>query len=372
MFENYEIPKELIPSDPRFGSGPSLIPTAFIDALRETGDQLLGTSHRKPAVKNLVKDVQDGLRKYFNVPDDYTIVLGNGGATFLFDSIGLGIVEKKSVHFTCGEFSSKWFKSHNKIPWVEAENIAVDFGAGITPENKADADMICCTLNETSTGVIIDSLPVVDENTILAVDATSGGGQVPCDISKTDIFFFGPQKVFASEGGLFIAIMSPKARNRALKIAEDKGRYVPDIMSWKLAIENSDKNQTYNTPSITTFFYLNEQLKLMNKAGYDGVQAEGKRRADLIYGWAESKPYLSPFIQDEKYRSTAVATIDVDDKIDVASLLKKLDSEKAVYNIDAYRKLGRNQFRIAMFYNISYEDLEKLTKLLSHAIESVL
>lgn len=372
MFENYQIPKELIPSDPRFGSGPSLIPTAFLDALRETGNQLLGTSHRKPAVKNLVKEVQDGLRKYFNIPADYSVVLGNGGATFLFDSIALGMVEKKSAHFTCGEFSNKWFKAHDKVPWIEAENFEVDFGQGITPIDKSDADMICCTLNETSTGVIVDSFPVVDDKTILAVDATSGGGQVPCDVSKVDLFFFGPQKVFASEGGLFIAIMSPKARERALRLAEDKSRYIPDIMSWKSAIENSDKNQTYNTPSITTFFFLNEQVKLMNKVGYKGVQEEGQRRADLLYGWAEAKDYLSPFISEARFRSNAVATIDVDELVDVEALLKKLESEKAVYNIDAYRKLGRNQFRIAMFYNISYSDLEKLTKLLSHAIESEL
>lgn len=372
MFENYTIPKELIPSDPRFGSGPSLIPVEFIDRLRETGDQYLGTSHRKPAVKNVVKEVQDGLRTYFNLPEDYSVVLGNGGATFLFDSIALGMVEKKSAHYTCGEFSSKWYKSHAKVPWIEAENISVDFGAGINPENRPDADMICCTLNETSTGVIVDTFPEVDENTILAVDATSGGGQVACDLSKVDLFFFGPQKVFASEGGLWIAIMSPKARARALKIADDSSRYVPDIMNWKTAIENSDKNQTYNTPSLTTFFFLNEQVKLMNKAGYQGVIDEGKRRADLIYGWAEEKPYLSPYIKDARFRSTAVATIDVDDKVDTAALIKKLEQAKAVYNIDAYRKLGRNQFRIALFYNIKFEDLEKLTKLLSDAIESEL
>lgn len=372
MFENYQIPKELIPSDPRFGSGPSLIPAEVMKALADTGMTLLGTSHRKPAVKNLVKEVQEGMRKYFQLPDDYSIVLGNGGATFLFDSIGLGLVEKKSVHFTCGEFSSKWYKAHNRVPWIEAENVEVDFGQGIQVEDRSDADMVCCTLNETSTGVIVTDFPAVDDKTILAVDATSGGGQVPCDLSKVDLFFFGPQKVFASEGGLWIAIMSPKARERALKIADDKSRYVPDIMNWKVAIENSDKNQTYNTPSISTFFFLNETLKRMNAMGYEGVQKESTRKAELVYGWAEEKAYLSPYIKEAKYRSNAVATIDVDDKVDVSALLKKLDSESAVFNIDAYRKLGRNQFRIAMFFNISYEDLEKLTKLLSHAIESEL
>ena len=370
MFENFEIPNDLIPSDPRFGCGPSLIPVEFVKALAETGTELLGTSHRKPAVKNLVKEIQEGLAKYFNIPEGYEVVLGNGGATFLFDSIGLGLVEKKSVHFTCGEFSTKWFKAHNKIPWIEAEQVSVEFGQGITPEVRAGADMICCTLNETSTGVIVDQFPDVGEDTLLAVDATSGGGQVACDLSKVDVFFFGPQKVFASEGGLWIAIMSPKALARAEKLAGDKTRYIPDIMSWTTAIDNSKKNQTYNTPAIATLFFLNEQVKLMNKTGYEGIIGEGVKRAELLYGWAESKDYLKPYIEEKKYRSTAVACIDVDDKYDVATLAKKLADTGKVYNIESYRKLGRNQFRIAMFYNVKYEDLEKLTKIISAAIEA--
>lgn len=369
---NYDIPKELIPSDPRFGCGPSLVPTEFVDELAKTGSQLLGTSHRKPAVKNLVKDIQEGLRKYFKLPEDYSVVLGNGGATLLFDSIGLGVVEKKSAHFTCGEFSSKWYKSHALIPWIEAENISVDFGEGINPKNIEDADMICCTLNETSTGVVLNQLCDVDSETILAIDATSGGGQVPCDLSKVDLFFFSPQKVFASEGGLFVAIMSPKTRKRALKIAEDKSRYVPEIMSWKLAIENSDKNQTYNTPSISTLFFLKKQVELMNQAGYEAIQKEGARRSELLYGWAESKDYLSAYVREEGFRSNVVATIDVDEKVDVGALLKHLHEREMVYGIESYRKLGRNQFRIGMFYNIKFEDLERLTKLLSFCIEQEL
>jgi len=363
-------PQELIPSDPRFGSGPSLIPVNYVEKLAETKCELLGTSHRKPAVKNLVKEVQDGLRKYFNVPDDFSVVVGNGGATFLFDSIGLGLVRKKSIHYTCGEFSQKWFKAHAHIPWLEAEEVAVPYGQGIAPKDAADADMVCCTLNETSTGVIVDHFPEVDGDTLLAVDATSGGGQVPCDISKVDLFFFGPQKVFASEGGLYIAIMSPKALKRASEIAEDKGRYVPHIMNWQTAITNSDKNQTYNTPSITTFFYLNEQIKHMNKAGYKKVQEETRKNADFIYQWATEKDYLKPFIEQVNFRSNAVATIDVDDKYDTAEIIKRFEKEGWVYGIDAYRKLGRNQFRIALFYNISFEDLTKLTGLISYAIEN--
>lgn len=372
MFENYQSPKELRPSDPRFGVGPSLIPLEFVDSLRATGVHYLGTSHRKSVVKNVVKEIQDGLRTYFKIPSDYSVVLGNGGATFLFDMIALGLVQKKATHFICGEFSEKWFKSTKKVPWLEAHSVQVPFGEGIVPADDSSADLIACTLNETSTGVIVPSMPKVHAGALLAVDATSGGGQVACDISQTDVYFFSPQKVFASDGGLWVAILSPKARERALAIAKDKTRYIPDIMSWEQAITNSDQNQTYNTPALVTLWFLNEQVKKMNKAGYDGVIADGVKKAKLVYGWAEEKPYLSCYIKDAKFRSTAVATIDVDDKVNVEDLLKVLSKEKSVYNIDAYRKLGRNQFRIGLFYNISYSDLEKLTKLLSHAIESVI
>ena len=231
------------------------MPVSFLEKLLSTGPHLLGTSHRKPAVKKLGEEISNGLRQYFKLPDDYSVVYGNGGATLLFDMMCLGLVKKKSLHYTCGEFSTKWYKSHALIPWISAEENSIDYGKGqmIGGENS-DADMVCATLNETSTGVIIDNLPKVREDQLLAIDATSGGGQVPCDVSKTDLFFFSPQKVFASEGGLFVAIMSSKARNRALELAKDKSRYVPGIMNWENAISNSDKYQVYNTPSISTLF----------------------------------------------------------------------------------------------------------------------
>jgi len=372
MFDNFEIPQNLIPSDPRFGAGPSLVPVEFLESLTKTGTHFMGTSHRKPAVKNVVKELQDGLMKYFKVPSDYLVVLGNGGATLLFDMIALGIVEKKATHFTCGEFSEKWFKSSKLIPWIETEQVSVPFGKGINGKAVAGSDLIAVTLNETSTGVQLSSLPTVDANTILAVDATSGGGQCPCDISKTDIYFFSPQKVFASDGGLWVAIMSPKALARAKKIAADKSRYVPDIMNWSNAITNGEANQTYNTPALATIFIMNEQVKRMNQIGYAEVQALAQKKANLLYGWAESKPYLSCYIEEREFRSIAVATIDVDTKVNVDDIIKFLENKKIVYGIDGYRKLGRNQFRISMFHNISYSDLEKLTGLLSKMIESKL
>ena len=368
MFENFSCPKELIPSDPRFGSGPSLVPLEYVDSLRECGVHLIGTSHRKPAIKNLVKEVQDGIRSLLSVPEDYSVVLGNGGATHLFDMIGLGVVEKKAAHFTCGEFSQKWFKSSSKIPWIEAEEFAVSYGEGVDLKDVPGADVICCTLNETSTGVQMSEVDLKTD-ALVAVDATSGAGQIPCDISKVDIFFFSPQKVLASEGGLWVAIMSPRARERALKIAEDTSRYIPEVMSWKLAITNSDKNQTYNTPSISTIFFLNEQLKRMNKLGFNKVVEMSEKKATFLYSWAKEKSYLSPYVKEERYRSRTVATIDVDDKISTTDLIKRLEEERIVYGIDAYRKLGRNQFRIALFHNITFENLEKLTKIIEVAVE---
>lgn len=373
MFENFEVPSELKPSDPRFGSGPSLVPVEFVEALAKTGTQYLGTSHRKAAVKNVVKEMQEGIRRYFKIPDDYQVVVGNGGATFLFDSIALGLVKKKITHFTCGEFSQKWFKASKKVPWINAQEEAVPFGEGINGKNDADSDVIAVTLNETSTGVVLTELPAVDDQTLLAVDATSGGGQVPCDLSLTDIYFFSPQKVFASEGGFYVAIMSPKAIARAREIASDTERYVPEIMNWNLAIDNSAKNQTYNTPALSTIFFLNEQVKLMNAfGGYEKVINHAEEKAAHVYGWAEEKPYLSPYVKQKEFRSNAVATIDVDEKIDASALISKLEKEGVVYGIDAYRKLGRNQFRIALFHNIKLDDLKKLTALLSQAIESEL
>lgn len=371
MFENFQVPKELIPTDPRFGVGPSLVPVASVERLAQTGFKLLGNSHRKNAVKNLVKEVQEGLKTYFNLPAGYEVVLGNGGATFLWDMIGLGLVEKSSLHYVCGEFSDKWYRSHKLIPWIQSKEVKVEFGQGINPKEEAGYDLICCTLNETSTGVMLSDVPKMrDPNVLLAIDATSGAGQIKVDFNNVDVYYFSPQKVFASEGGLFIAIMSPKAIERALRIGQDKSRYIPEVMKWSLAIENSRANQTYNTPAVSTLFFMNEQIKLMNQIGEAKVVEEAKRKAKLIYDWAEAKPYLKPYIENSAFRSQAVATIDVDDKFVTEDLSKVLRAQNVAYDIDSYRKLGRNQFRISLFHNVTFENLEKLTKIISLAVES--
>lgn len=369
MFENFVVPKELLPSDPRFGVGPSLIPTEAVENLARTGHELLGTSHRKMAVRNVVKELQDGLRKYFNLPSDYEVVLGNGGATLFWDMLGFGVVEKASLHFICGEFSDKWYRSHHIMPWIEAKPVKVEFGKGINPHEEKGFDVVCCTLNETSTGVQLSNIPKLqDPNALMLVDATSGAGQIKTDFKNVDIYYFSPQKVFASDGGLYVAIMSPKAVARINKLVGE--RFIPESLKLTHAIENSRQNQTYNTPAIATIYLLNEQVKLMNTLGEDKVVELAKKKAKLMYDWADSKPYLKAYIEEKEFRSQAVVTIDIDEKFNVDELTKMLRSQKAAYDVDGYRKLGRNQLRIALFHNVSYENLEKLTKIISLAIES--
>jgi phosphoserine aminotransferase len=375
MFEQIGLPSHLKTSDSRFGAGPSLVPEIFLKELLETGKKLLGTSHRKPVVKNLVKEVQVGLKKYFQLDDQHEVVLGNGGATALFDMIGLGMVEKKSHHFVTGEFSSKWYEAHKAIPWISTALSKVDFGFGVTPFIDGDSDMVCCTLNETSTGVIVDQLPTSEDrkkypHVLVAVDATSAAGQVPCDVNQTDLFFFSPQKVFASEGGLWVAILSHKAIARTVQVKKMSQRYCPIFMSWELAIENAKGNQTYNTPALTTLFFLNQQIKLMNAVGIEKVIANGFEKLSWIEKWVAEKDYLKLFVSEKKYRSNVVVTIDIDDRVPVDELTKKLAQDGIAQDIDGYRKLGRNQLRIALFYNIALEDLKKLTQCISFLIES--
>jgi phosphoserine aminotransferase len=371
MFENLKIPQELIPTDPRFGVGPSLIPVEFVENLAKTGHELLGTSHRKDAVKHLVKEFQEGLRSYLKIPQDYEIVLGNGGATLFWDMIGLNLVEKSSLHFVNGEFSDKWFRAHKNIPWISAQEERVEFGKGINPVEREGFDFICCTLNETSTGVMLTNIPKMkNPNVLVGVDATSAAGQIKANFENIDVYYFSPQKVFASEGGLYVAIFSPKAIERVKKISQDSRRFIPESLKLTHAIEFSKQNQTYNTPAISTIFFMNEQMKRMNLLGEEKVIDLAKKKADLIYNWATEKPYLKPFIYEKEFRSQAVATIDLEESFKVDDLTKVLRAQKIAYDIDGYRKLGRNQFRISLFHNVSFENLEKLAKIISLAVES--
>lgn len=368
MFEKFNVSDNLKPSDPRFGVGPSKIPKVFVERLAEASDEYLGTSHRKQNVVKIYKELLDGLKTYFKLPKNYEIVIGNGGATFLFDMIGLGLVRNSSIHYTCGEFSSKWYKAHANIPWITTKNLNTEFGASTNPENHDDFDMICATLNETSTGVMLTDLPEVGDETLLALDATSGAGQMKVDFSKVDVYFFSAQKVFAGEGGFYIAILSPKAIKRAMEL-DKREEYIPEVMRWSYAIEKSRLGQTFNTPSLSTAFYLNEQVKMMNELGEEEVIRQAKEKADFIYKWVESKSYLNCFVKEKASRSHSVATINVDPKFSVSELTARLRELGIAYDIEGYRKLGLNQLRISLFHNIDFEDLKKLSKIISLAIE---
>lgn len=364
------LPPSLVPSDPRFGCGPSLIHLDDLLTLHAQGPHLLGTSHRKEPVKALCREIQENLRSYLNVPDGYAIVLGNGGATLLFDMIGLGLVKKRVVHHVCGEFSDKWFNASQRIPWIEAEKRLAENGMANPITGHDGADTVTVTLNETSTGVMNTQLPVVDEHCLLAVDATSGAGQIACDIARTDVFFFSPQKVFASEGGLFVALLSPKAQARVAEIAADPHRYMPVFADWRLALSNSASAQTYNTPAVVTLWLFAQQVKRMNALGFAQVQQQAQEKAQWVYQWAQSRDYLSCYVADEGARSTTVATIDVADSVSVTKLIAFLEQQQCVYGIDGYRALGRNQLRIALFHNIALDDLKKLTALIDYLITS--
>lgn len=369
MFKDLQIPKDLIPQDPRFGVGPSLIPTSYVESLAKVAVDYLGTSHRKPMVVSLVKELQAGLRDYFNLPSDYEIVIGNGGATLFWEILGLSLVEKGSSHFICGEFSEKAFKAHKNIPWINTTSETVPYGESLIAHHQEGYDLTFCVLNETSTGVMNSQLPARKEGHLLCVDATSGAGQIKASFNDIDVYYFSPQKVFASEGGAWIAIMSPQAVEQAFRVSSDKSRFVPIALNLKTAIEYSRLHQTYNTPSLSTLFYLNEQVKVMKQLGEDEVIRLAQEKADFIYSWAEEKDYLSCFVKDKSVRSTTVATIDVDEKYPMDELAKRLRELKVAYDIEAYRKLERNQLRIALFHNVSLADLKKLTQIISYAIE---
>jgi len=367
QFSKLDLPKDYIPSDARFTPGPSIIPEEFVQKLKEASGTYLGTSHRKKSVIDLTKELQQGLKSYFDLPDDHLVILGNGGATCVFDSLSLNVVDKNITHYTCGEFSSKWFKASDLIPDINAVNKSVEFGQGVVFGDDPEAEVICGTLNETSTGVQLASRPTLNKSQFLAIDATSGGGQIPWNVAETDYFFLSPQKVFASEGGLFVMCASPRGVEKILK--ENK-RYIPQFMNLKPYVENSRKNQVFTTPSLSSLFFLNEQIKLMNDKGRAQVEKEGEEKAQVLYSWAEKKDYLSCFVQEDKFRSRTVATINVDERLKVDPLLQYLDEKNLVHGINAYRKLGKNQFRIAFFPQVKKEDVEKLTHLLSFYLES--
>ncbi|WP_285034097.1 phosphoserine transaminase [Mycolicibacterium sp. lyk4-40-TYG-92] len=361
------IPADIKPADGRFGCGPSKVRPEQLTALAAAGD-LFGTSHRQAPVKNLVGRVREGVKQLFSTPDGYEVILGNGGSTAFWDAAAFGLIDKRSLHLTYGEFSSKFASCVAKNPFV-GDPIVVKADAGSAPavQSDPDVDVVAWAHNETSTGVAVPiQRPAGDA--LVAIDATSAAGGLPVNIADTDAYYFAPQKNFASDGGLWIAVMSPAALARVEQIAAT-GRWVPDFLSLPIAVENSLKDQTYNTPAIATLILLAEQLDWLN--GNGGLDWAVKRTADSsqrLYSWAESRPFTTPFVADPALRSQVVGTIDFNDDVDAAAVAKVLRAN-GIVDTEPYRKLGRNQLRVAMFPAIDPDDVSALTACVDWVVE---
>ncbi len=364
------IPANLKPADGRFGCGPSKVRPEQLSALSSTAAALFGTSHRQAPVKNLVGRVRDGVRQLFSLPDDYQVILGNGGATAFWDAAAFGLIENRSLHLTYGEFSSKFASAVAANPFV-GEPIVIKAEAGSAPAPKSDpaVDAIAWAHNETSTGVAVGvRRPEGSGDALVLIDATSGAGGLPVDVTECDAYYFAPQKNFASDGGLWLAILSPAALARIEAIAES-GRWVPDFLSLPIAVDNSLKNQTYNTPAIGTLVLMAEQIDWMLAQG--GLDWAVKRTADSssrLYSWAEAAAFTTPFVADPALRSQVVGTIDFDDEVDAAAVAAVLRAN-GIVDTEPYRKLGRNQLRVAMFPAIDPDDITALTRCVDWVVE---
>ena len=366
------IPEDLKPADGRFGCGPSKVRPEQLQSLVEVGASVFGTSHRQKPVKDLVARVRTGLRELFALPDGYEVILGNGGTTAFWDAAAFGLVRERALHLTYGEFSSKFASVTQQNPFL-GESIVVSADPGSAPEPVADpaADLIAWAHNETSTGVAVPvQRPAGSDNALIAVDATSGAGGLPVTITDADVYYFAPQKCFAADGGLWIALMSPAALDRIQQI-KDSGRWTPEFLSLPVAVDNSRKEQTYNTPAISTLLLLAEQIDWLN--GNGGLDWAVKRTLDSssrLYSWAQDSAYATPFVADPAHRSQVVGTIDFADSVDAAAVAKTLRAN-GIVDTEPYRKLGRNQLRIGMFPAIDPEDVSALLSCVDWVVERI-
>ena len=366
-----QIPAELKPADGRFGSGPSKVRSEAIQALATRGAEILGTSHRQAPVKNLVRRVREGVSELFGLPDGYQVVLGNGGSTAFWDVATFALIRNRSQHLSFGEFSSKFAKAAQAAPHLTGPTVVTaEPGTRPAPYALDDVDVYAWPHNETSTGVMADVERVAGaaDDALVVVDATSGAGGLPVDIEQTDAYYFAPQKNFASDGGLWIAILSPKALERVNRITAT-GRWIPAFLDLATAIDNSGKDQTYNTPSIATLFLMAEQTDWINARG--GLRWAVERTTDSssrLYTWAEKSDYATPYVADPDARSLVVGTVDLDESIDAAAVAKTLRAN-GIVDVEPYRKLGRNQVRVAMFPAVEPDDVEQLTRSVDYVVE---
>ena len=366
------IPSELKPIDGRFGCGPSKIRPEALAALTASGTSILGTSHRQKPVKNVVKRVREGLHSLFNLPDGYEVILGNGGSTAFWDIATLNLIENRSQHLVFGEFSSKFATAAKEAPFLgEPTVIKTEPGSHPLAVTEPGIDVYALTHNETSTGV---SMPIVrptgTDGALVLVDATSAAGGLLVDPKEFDTYYFAPQKSFASDGGLWIAIMSPAAIARVEKI-KASGRWIPAFFDLSIAIENSRLDQTYNTPAVATFMLLAEQIEWMNSnGGLSFAAGRSEKSSNILYTWAEKTSYTRPFVIDPAMRSKVVGTINFDDAIDATKIATALRAN-GIVDTEPYRKLGKNQLRIGMFPAVEPSDVEALTKCIEFVVSAL-
>ncbi len=363
-----EIPRDLLPADGRFGCGPSKVRPAQLEALIASGSSILGTSHRQAPVKNLVGSVREQLSALFRLPAGYEIIIGNGGSTAFWDAAAFGLIENRSQNLVFGEFGGK-FASAAKAPWLSAPDVRnAEPGSRIAPEVVEGVDVYAWPHNETSTGVSAPIERVAADGALTVIDATSAAGGIDFDVAETDVYYFAPQKNLGSDGGLFFAAVSPAAIERIERIAASD-RYIPEFLSLKNAVDNSRLNQTLNTPALTTLHLLNSQLEWIN--GNGGLAWAGARTAEssqALYDWAEASAVATPFVADATHRSPVVVTIDFDDAIDAAAIAKTLRAN-GIVDTEPYRKLGRNQLRIATFVSIDPDDVRQLIRSIDYVLE---
>ena len=363
-----KIPDSLKPSDGRFGCGPSKIRPEALDALSKSGRAIMGTSHRQIVVKGVVNRVRTGLASLFNLPEGYEVVLGNGGSTAFWDIATFALIEKKSQHLSFGEFSSKFASAAKEAPFLDEPTvIKSEPGSHPTATAEAGVDAYALTHNETSTGVAMEiKRPSGTDGALVLVDATSAAGGLQVTASEFDTYYFAPQKSFASDGGLWLALMSPAAVARVEKLKSS--RWVPAFLDLSIAIENSRLDQTYNTPAVATLILLAEQIEWMNSnGGLRFAAGRSAKSAANIYGWAEATSYTTPFVADPAMRSNVVATINFEDGIDALEIAKVLRAN-GIVDTEPYRKLGKNQLRIGMFPAVDPDDVVALTKCIDYVV----
>ncbi len=372
------IPEELKPVDGRFGCGPSKVRPDALARLAGEGAGVIGTSHRQKPVKAIVGEIRAGLRELFALPDDYEVALGNGGTTAFWDAAAFGLVRERALHLSFGEFSQKFATVTTGAPFLK-DPITVSADPGDAPDPASvgaaaaagGVDLIGWAHNETSTGVMTEVLrPAGSDDALVAIDATSGAGGLPLQAANADVYYFAPQKCFAADGGLWLALLSPAAQER---IAELHGseRWIPEFLSLHTALENSRKDQTYNTPAVATLFLLADQIRwMLDGGGLGWCVSRTRASSEHLYGWAERGAHTTPFVAHSAKRSLVVGTVDFDDAVDAAALAAALRAN-GILDVEPYRKLGRNQLRVGMFPAVETADVQALTACIDFVVERI-